>query len=195
MQTTRYILPALGVALAGALVVLVLKVRGSPAVEIDEKKLAQAEASYKRRENTESSSPVLPRARARTAPERPTQRVNAAPPPAPENDGEVTAADSPFRKAPEVSVSTAPDQMLKVEMDAANKLYDKGDYPGAEEAALEILKDNPRNIRMLRIVVSTSCIMGNAEQAQQYLAQLPNRDQTQMRKRCSHWGTQVPETE
>ena len=80
-------------------------------------------------------------------------------------------------------------------MKAANKAYDKGDYPTAEDAALEILKDSPRNIRMLRIVVSTSCIMGNAEQAKSYISSLPTRDQTQLRTRCSNWGLELPDEE
>src|SRR5690606_21215771 len=41
-------------------------------------------------------------------------------------------------------------RVLRERMDETNKLYDSRDYEGAIAAAQEILKDMPRNVRMLR---------------------------------------------
>ena len=73
-------------------------------------------------------------------------------------------------------------------MAEANQLYDRGDFLTAEEAALEVLAKHPNNIRMLRIVVSTSCATDNVAKAREYYARLPARDQRQMARRCGNWG-------
>ncbi len=73
---------------------------------------------------------------------------------------------------------------LWVGMNEANKLYDRMDYEGAIKKAKAVLKDDPRNVRMLRVVVSSYCHMGNAAGAKTYYTRLPARDQTHMRLRC-----------
>ena len=67
----------------------------------------------------------------------------------------------------------------------ANKLYDRGDYDGARQLAIKLLGEAPGNVRLLRVVVSSSCILGDAEQANQYAPQLPPPDRDQMADRCA----------
>ena len=67
----------------------------------------------------------------------------------------------------------------------ANKAYDRGDYESARALALKSLNETPKNVKLLRVVVSSSCIMGDADLAQQYATQLPEGDRAQMAERCA----------
>ena len=67
----------------------------------------------------------------------------------------------------------------------ANKAYDRGDYESARALALKSLAETPKNVKLLRVVVSSSCIMGDADVAQQYAPQLPEGDRAQMAERCA----------
>ena len=87
----------------------------------------------------------------------------------------------------EISKSEPESQTLQ----RAKKLYDKGDYPGALEAALKILETDPSNLKMLRVAVSTKCALNEVEAAKSYLERLPRRDQRQMRIRCKNWGVDL----
>jgi hypothetical protein len=72
--------------------------------------------------------------------------------------------------------------------DEANRDYDKQDYEGAMTKALEVLKATPGDVRMVRVVVSSACQLGDADKAKQYWAQLPPHDQDQMQRRCQRFG-------
>lgn len=73
-------------------------------------------------------------------------------------------------------------------MAQANKAYDKGDLDEARTFARKALESDPTNPRMLRILVSSACIEGDAGEAQKYFALLPAGDQDQMRTRCERYG-------
>ena len=77
-------------------------------------------------------------------------------------------------------------------MTEANKMYDRGDYEGARALAFKLLASQPDSVRMLRVVVSSSCIMGDADVAQQYWAKLPPADKAQMALRCSRYQVGFP---
>ena len=77
-------------------------------------------------------------------------------------------------------------------MTESNKAYDRGDFDGARSLAMKLLGKDPSNIRMLRIVVSSSCIMGDADVATQYWSRLPPGDQAQMADRCSRYQVSFP---
>lgn len=66
----------------------------------------------------------------------------------------------------------------------ANKLYDRGDFEGARALAQKMLGEVPGHVKMLRVVVSSSCILGDAEVAQRYAAELPPADHAAMVQRC-----------
>ncbi len=84
---------------------------------------------------------------------------------------------------------------LKNQMNEANRFYDKADYEGARDAALEVLTSSPDNVRMLRIVVSSSCIMAEEEMATRYYAALPDRDKRQMARRCTRYGIELDQAQ
>jgi hypothetical protein len=70
----------------------------------------------------------------------------------------------------------------------ANKLYDRHNYEEARTLALKLLAREPGTVRMLRVVVSSSCILGDGETAQKHWTQLPEFDRTQMTTRCERFG-------
>jgi hypothetical protein len=73
-------------------------------------------------------------------------------------------------------------------MAEANKAYDRADYDEAKQIAARVLAQEPTNVRMLRIVVSASCIEGDSVVAQAHYTRLPAHDQEQMRVRCARYG-------
>jgi hypothetical protein len=82
---------------------------------------------------------------------------------------------------------------LDAVMDQANKAYDRQDYEEAKSIAGKILAKLPKNVRMLRIMVSASCMDGDNTTAQKYYEQLPKPDRLQMRARCDRNGVTFTE--
>jgi hypothetical protein len=77
--------------------------------------------------------------------------------------------------------------------DEANKLYDRRDYDEARSLALTLLRDHSTSARMRRIVVASSCIMGDQDIAQQHYLLLADRDRADMRQRCIPYGSNFHE--
>jgi hypothetical protein len=69
-------------------------------------------------------------------------------------------------------------------MDEANRAYDRQEYDDAVKISQKLLAAEPGNIRLLRIVVSSACQMGDFDTADGAFQQLPPFDQQQMNKRC-----------
>lgn len=83
---------------------------------------------------------------------------------------------------------SGPNPKMEAVMGEANRAYDHGDFDEAKAIAQKVLTKEPGNVRMLRIVVSSECIAGDAAEAQKYFAQLPAGDRAQMRTRCDRYG-------
>jgi hypothetical protein len=118
-------------------------------------------------------------------PSAPTRPVSDAPakkqlPPAPTEDVQPPTS---ARIMP-----TGPNPKLDAVMGEANRAYDHGEFDDAKDIARKVLEKDPRNVRMLRILVSSECIAGEANEAQKYFAQLPVDDRAQMRTRCDRYG-------
>lgn len=77
-------------------------------------------------------------------------------------------------------------------MSEANKAYDRGDFDDAKALALKVLAKTPNNVRMLRILVSSDCILGDNAEAQKHYQLLPPGDRAQMRTRCERYGVTFP---
>jgi uncharacterized protein HemY len=77
-------------------------------------------------------------------------------------------------------------------MDGANAAYDRGDYDEARASASKVLETQPNNVRMLRILVTLSCMDGDKVAAQGHYRKLPEFDRHQMQVRCSRdYGMQL----
>jgi hypothetical protein len=71
----------------------------------------------------------------------------------------------------------------------ATKLFDRGDWDEASKQALKMLETDPKDARMLRIVVSVACFTGDPDKAQKYWSDLgDDRDKAQMAVRCGRYG-------
>lgn len=79
-------------------------------------------------------------------------------------------------------------------MDQANKAYDRQDFDEAMAIATKVLAKDPTNVRMLRIVVSASCIQGDPAIAQGAFEKLPKADQAQMKVRCDRYGVTLKDS-
>jgi hypothetical protein len=126
--------------------------------------------------------------------------ATAAPPPPPRSSDRPSRAPEPSAPAaapaahdpasappPEPEPALAGPKLDAV-MDEANKAYDRGDFEDAKAIAGRLLARLPTNVRMLRIMVSASCIDGDSAVAQAHFASLPPADQAQMRVRCARYG-------
>ncbi len=177
-------------ALAG----LVIAVNKSPTPDIPEEDLAKARQRHERAVAARSTppprsptSPPKPRSlRPRPPRDKAKDRPRPTRPSQPDRSG--GDEDSSSQNRPLTAETPASKALaLKERMDAANRQYDLGDYEAAVDAAREILQDEPRNVRMLRIMVSAGCLMGNEDQARLYYEPLPERDKRQMRIRCARY--------
>jgi hypothetical protein len=100
------------------------------------------------------------------------------------------AVMSGFRERPRPE-GTPPDKQphkLDEVMDEANKAYDRGELDEAKAIAQRVLATSPNNVRMLRIVVTASCIAGDTADAQKAYLLLPKFDRGQMKTRCERYG-------
>ena len=92
----------------------------------------------------------------------------------------------------------APDETrvdMKVDnmMELANKAYDKQEFDEAQAIAGRVLSKDPKNVRMMRIMVSSNCISGDSAVAQKWYEQLPKFDRDQMKERCDRYGVSFKE--
>jgi hypothetical protein len=179
-SVTRAMLPIAAVLVLGLGVYLFVEVRAEPA----------------------PSEPVM--GRASRTPVPPTRTPQATPPagepvaaplasrPAPRAAPQAAAAPSaaPTLAAPDEPPPVGP--KLDAAMAEANRAYDHGDFDEAKAAASRLLASDPNNVRMLRIMVSTSCFDGDATVAQAHYTRLPPGDQEQMKVRCARYGITFP---
>ncbi|HET9988708.1 MAG TPA: hypothetical protein VFQ65_09310 [Kofleriaceae bacterium] len=86
-----------------------------------------------------------------------------------------------------------PNPKIDAIMDQANKHYDKGEWEDAKLIAAKVLTKQPTNIRMMRIMVSASCVDGDTVVAQKWFDQLPKADREQMKVRCDKYAVTFKE--
>lgn len=162
-----------------------LEVRAAPATaEVVSKRPAAARTEQ-----------AVPEAAGDETPDSPTpgRREARTSPPA-VRDVTHTASDT---SAPAVPSSSEEGRIVNIDKDAvmseANKAYDRGDFAEAQTIAEKVLKDDPKNVRMLRIMVSSACIEGDSVVAQTHYLKLPPPDREQMRTRCGRYGVSFNE--
>jgi type IV secretory pathway VirB10-like protein len=133
---------------------------------------------------TEATATTAPTPVSHTATTRPLAPATT-PAPAPHDEpAPVVNDDQPF----DVEEAMRANVKLELVMDQANKAYDHQDYYQAKLIATRVLAKEPGNIRMMRIMVSGSCMDNDLAVAQKYYAMLPSRDREQMKRRCDATG-------
>jgi hypothetical protein len=112
--------------------------------------------------------------------------------PRPGAPGQLGAASPGGALRPSSPAEPPPDLAANLDLDTAmleaNKLYDRHNYEEARALALRLLERQRDSVRMLRVVVSSSCILGDADVAQKHWAALPELDRGQMSARCERFG-------
>ena len=186
MPLRSILLAASGGLVLIAIVALFVEVNEAPA-RPNQAKIDEARQKHKRTRSAPPPAPSDPWSRAVD----PTPRLGVEPPSRPRPEPE----PEPVRPAPTTAGAAATpslegDPRLEISSakDEANRLYDKMDYPAAMEKALSVLQQQPGDVRMLRVVVSAACQLGEADKAKQYWEQLPPHDQNQMTRRCQRYG-------
>ncbi|HEY8142298.1 MAG TPA: hypothetical protein VIG06_06495 [Kofleriaceae bacterium] len=170
------VLGGTGLVLAVAIGVLVVKVRaGAPSVAAGPGNLPH------------TSRPAAP-AVSVDRPPRDTAEPSAPEAETPEAEG---PARPPLPGESEAAAVEGQDPGAVAEkMVEANRLYDRGDYEGARGAAEDILRQQPTNVKMLRIAASSACILGDAAGARIFYDNLPEADQGQIARRCRRYGVE-----
>lgn len=120
-------------------------------------------------------------------PARPMQGVNTA-----VKQTAFPVAQSDEAPRPGANIDIKKDELMAT----ANKAYDHGDFDEAIVIAKKVLSNDPANVRMLRIMVSASCILGDGPIAQKHYLLLPigSNDRADMKKRCDRYGVTFTET-
>ncbi|HET6611720.1 MAG TPA: hypothetical protein VFG83_07020 [Kofleriaceae bacterium] len=189
-------LGAAAVLVLGALVVLAAWAQADADIEIDDRALAQAKLAHQRDEARAQALSRRAQARAKR------QRAAIPPPPITVPEPEPEPEPEPVRRPeirirPRVHVAAKPgntEKILDARMDHANFLYDRKRYEEAISTAKKVLEDvdnDKDRVRMLRVVVSSACIMGDADQAEDYAGDLPDHDFSQMKTRCRGYGVDL----
>ena len=88
---------------------------------------------------------------------------------------------------------TTPEIKLSETMDQANDAYNRQEYDEAMDIAQKVLAKEPNNVRMLRVMVASSCIAGDPAVGQKYFDLLPRFDRDQMNTRCARYGVTYKE--
>ena len=177
------VLAALGALVLLAGVYLFHEVRSTPANAAAPAAPDRGKSPDLRPEHAESDAPVTEHA----APDHGGHR-DPPPPvahPAVTNDPPPTVSGD---DTPEVA-----NPKIEAVMDQANKAYDRSDFEEAKMIAGKVLAKAPTNIRMMRIMVSASCIDGDTTVAQKWYEQLPKPDREQMKVRCDKYGVTFKE--
>jgi hypothetical protein len=123
-------------------------------------------------------------ARPATVPHQPPTTAPSTPP---------TMASEPAADEDPAVALERPDVKVDAIMARANAAYDKGDWDEAKTIAGKVLTKQPANNRMMRIMVSASCIDGDSVTAQQWYEKLPKGDRDQMKTRCDRYGISFKE--
>ena len=188
MSVKNILLLCFGGVVLVLIVALFVTVRSAPA-KPNPQKVQEAVLKYNRSHSAPTAANMPSDPWARTPEATPTAATPEpklgldpdVPPPTPET--------TPYEPPPPVADLEADPRMdLANAKDEANRMYDRQDYEGAMNKALEILQTEPGDIRMLRVIVSSACQLGDADKAKQYWSQLPPHDQNQMNRRCQRFG-------
>lgn len=187
----RVALIALGALLLVFTGYLVVQVNAGPRADVAATAPAALHAG--RAAAPEPSAPEDERAAADEPADRQAARAANIPPPvdpltpiSPSSFGTGATGTAASNVTAAASAVTA---AANLQFDEANKLYDRRDYEEARALALSLLKEHPTSVRMRRIVVASSCIMGDQDVAQQHYLLLPEKDRGDMRVRCVPYGS------
>ena len=179
MSPRHLALVVAAVAVLAAGVYLFIEVRATPA-QAQVASVTPTPAPAHEAQSPELKSPApVPAAGGTRAP------VQARPPA--DDPRPAVPEDEPVGPVEGPRLGASPNKLDMI-MDQANKAYDREEFEEARAIAGKVLAKSPNNVRMLRIMVSSSCIQGDNITAQKYYDLLPVGDRAQMKARCDRYG-------
>ena len=189
-----------GAAVAVAIVVLFIKVNSAATAsetppELDPAELARARSAASAPESPPPPRTITPgagdlaRRTGRLGVPRPLQFPSST-----ERGAEARSAPAltPTEEAPAApALRGDPESKIASGTAEATYFYDRGEYESARTFAIQVLELSPDEFvleRMLRIAASSSCFMGDPDQARVYHARLTPKGKKDIEKRCSRVG-------
>lgn len=166
-----------------AAVGLVFATTGTPSIEIDEDKLAEAERAHQQRERQRSApAPSQPDTTPTPAANEPDPEPEPEPDPEPRRERE--------RSQPEVATSRDSDDGAddEVEIDDVREPFDSGQFMAALELAEAYLENDPDQAYIRRVAVTSACATGEIETALDYYEEMNDRDQRTSEHRCGRYN-------
>jgi hypothetical protein len=176
------------VMVLGALVLLLVEVNASSAVEVPEDSLAQARARFERHQSAHRGTRPPPS----PIPAEPSRTTPPSPARAESDDGARSARRPPSRR-PGPSLDTAAHQKDESEtppsrVAAIRDLFDRGQYDGALDMAEAYLRTDPEQTYVRRVAVTSACALGDADTARAHYKELHSADQRIVSARCARFG-------
>ena len=161
MQTRTLAMTVAGALVAGGLAYMLYSLSSSE---------AKPAKSQPAKSVAKDPEPAATRIKRRLPQPKPPEQEAPEPPPEPEKPFAV------IEERPDIRVEGIDNERDLAEVLEAvtetHVLYDKSDYAGAIAKAKSVLERQPKNTRMLRIVVSSSCIIGDEDTARDYYAKM-----------------------
>ncbi len=185
MSSRAVVLAGLALAVLAAGVYLFLQVRETPAQAQVSSRARAPEVAQEHDDEAPPETPHTPETHAQVGKplEHPASIGDVRPAVIPATDDHPAISEIPDKADPRFMMI----------LGEANKAYDRQDFEEARSIATKVLAKDPTNTRMLRIMVSSHCIEGDQNAAQQYYDKLPEFDRQQMTKRCSQYGVTFKE--
>lgn len=177
-------------------VFLFLSVTGEQEVEIPEAELAKARLAYEQGRPARSA----PASIAGPTPGRAARVTPRRPDPEPEAEAEAKAKAEPdldeihaaFGERIELPASGD----FRAKRKFVRRVYDRKRYPSALRLARELLAERPRDIFLLRVVISAACFIGEPEIARDHWQRIRvrgKRARRQLVARCAEFGVELPD--
>lgn len=174
------------VVVMGALLVLFVRVRSEPEIEVPEEALSMARAAYEQA-RSRAGEPHT----AFAAATRPSQHTSADEPSVGDRRSrrvEVRpASGSPAASPPSAGSGSGSTMVAQNDVRTA---YDHGDFESALDLAEKLLRQNPKDEYVKRVAVVAACALGEEAVAQKHYSEMIPRDQPVVAKRCSRYGVQ-----
>jgi hypothetical protein len=204
MQRRIAALVAAAVAVLGAVVVLVFRVKAEPDVAVSDQALREAQASFERasRAPAPPSTPAIPPPTLRSPePEAPGEGESAAR--VGESERRIprvppTMASGLRREGrdrgesgtpPDLPPDASPDLVQK--RNVVSEAYDHGDFEAAFRASEDFLHQQPDNDYVKRVAAVSACALGDQNAALKHYQEATEANKRIIKLRCHRYGVEL----
>jgi hypothetical protein len=201
MQRRIAALVAAAVAVLGAVVVLVVRVKAEPDVAVSDQALREAQASFERasRAPAPPSTPAIPPPTLRSPePEaaEPAARVGESErriPRVPPTMASGLRREGRDRGESEVPSDAPTDQSpeLVQKRNTVTEAYDHGDFEAAFRASEDFLHQQPDDAYVKRVAAVSACALGDQSAAMKHYQEATEANKRIIKLRCHRYGIEL----